>query len=428
MPKNSFQSFSNYFKTIFTLFGVFVLCFSLVVLPVKSNSWETKYDAEEAEISENLRRIQNDFDEIASGVGHFGSEEETLKEQVAVLKNEIDEIDNLVTETKIENSKLELKIQEKDKEVKQFEETLKNLFRQNQVRQNQGILGVILSSENLGDALSKIRNFSRLQAEVNALSVELAESRQDLEEMRSQLEETREILERSKGLSKSKRDSLEYIIQITEGEEEAYQDLLKTLKEQQTELNSRLEQNERAREDERNQVENGVRDNQNPLGPGCVRVETKEINVPDGYFVSPAEGWFTQAFHCYHDAIDIANAMGTEIKASAKGTVYYKGYMVGGYGHYIVLKHNLPSGDVLFTVYAHLQTESFRNEGEYVNQSDVIGYMGCTGNTRPRPCGVHLHFAVVSDTNEGIGYIGCLAHASRNCFDPLKSPINIRLD
>jgi murein DD-endopeptidase MepM/ murein hydrolase activator NlpD len=82
----------------------------------------------------------------------------------------------------------------------------------------------------------------------------------------------------------------------------------------------------------------------------------------------------------------------------------------------------------MYSIYAHLTEQSFRREGETVKQGDVIGYMGCTGNTRPRPCGVHLHFAIVSDTNDGIGYIGCLAFASRNCFDPLGKVIDIKLD
>ncbi|MGN0447995.1 MAG: peptidoglycan DD-metalloendopeptidase family protein [Acutalibacteraceae bacterium] len=83
----------------------------------------------------------------------------------------------------------------------------------------------------------------------------------------------------------------------------------------------------------------------------------------------------------YNNAIDIAG--GGNIYAAASGTVETVKYQSGGFGNYIVLKHN----DGTRTLYAHLKNYSVK-QGQYVSQGQTIGVMGSTGNSS----GVHLHF------------------------------------
>jgi murein DD-endopeptidase MepM/ murein hydrolase activator NlpD len=95
-------------------------------------------------------------------------------------------------------------------------------------------------------------------------------------------------------------------------------------------------------------------------------------------------GWFgEQRSDHVHTGIDIATAAGTPIKAAAAGTVVLLG-SEGGYGNFTCLRHAR-----YVTCYAH-QSQFLTTYGANVQQGQVIGRVGCTGNCS----GPHLHFEV----------------------------------
>lgn len=100
----------------------------------------------------------------------------------------------------------------------------------------------------------------------------------------------------------------------------------------------------------------------------------------------PANGSVTSGFGyrwgSLHAGIDIANGIGTPIRAAKAGTIILAGWN-GGYGNAIVIDH----GGGLSTLYGHM-TRLRASEGQRVDQGDVIGDMGSTGNST----GSHLHF------------------------------------
>lgn len=102
----------------------------------------------------------------------------------------------------------------------------------------------------------------------------------------------------------------------------------------------------------------------------------------------PTEGEITSYFGWrwgrMHQGIDIANKIGTIIKAVANGRVQYAGWQTG-YGNIIIVDH----GHNFQTVYAHLADFAVR-EGEYVGSGQILGYMGSSGYST----GPHLHFEV----------------------------------
>lgn len=87
-----------------------------------------------------------------------------------------------------------------------------------------------------------------------------------------------------------------------------------------------------------------------------------------------------------HTGMDIAGCgKGSNIYASAAGTVVTVKWGKTGYGNHIIINH----GDGVQTLYAHLN-DIYVTKNQYVNQGDVIGAMGRTGNAT----GVHLHFEI----------------------------------
>lgn len=107
----------------------------------------------------------------------------------------------------------------------------------------------------------------------------------------------------------------------------------------------------------------------------------------DGYFLRPLLGGRrSQGIHGYN-GVDLAAPYGTAVLASASGEAIISrtyGYN-GGYGRYIVVKHDNGTQ----TLYAHL-SENYVSAGNRVVQGQVIGAVGSTG----RSTGSHLHFEV----------------------------------
>lgn len=84
-----------------------------------------------------------------------------------------------------------------------------------------------------------------------------------------------------------------------------------------------------------------------------------------------------------HSGTDIAAPMGTPVIASYHGEVAIAEY-VGGYGKMVALRHEDGTQE---SRYAHL-SEILVEPGEWVEQGQVIGLVGSTGNST----GPHLHF------------------------------------
>lgn len=82
-----------------------------------------------------------------------------------------------------------------------------------------------------------------------------------------------------------------------------------------------------------------------------------------------------------HRGTDFAAPVGTEILATANGTVTESRYK-GGNGNYVKIRHN----GTYSTQYLHMSRRKVK-VGEVVKQGQVIGYVGMTGNTSgPHVC------------------------------------------
>lgn len=121
-----------------------------------------------------------------------------------------------------------------------------------------------------------------------------------------------------------------------------------------------------------------------------------------GRFTWPAAGTVTQEFGCtgfylepsrgscnhFHDGIDIANAAGTPIRASADGVVAFVGWNPydSDPAYMVVIGHSggYTSG------YFHLLPRKRVRAGQVVRRGQVIGYMGSTGNST----GPHVHWEI----------------------------------
>jgi murein DD-endopeptidase MepM/ murein hydrolase activator NlpD len=139
-----------------------------------------------------------------------------------------------------------------------------------------------------------------------------------------------------------------------------------------------------------------------------LRESRSRYNIPSQYngtFIWPMRGTVTQEFGCtgfswepplgscahFHRGIDIANSLGTPIRAAGDGVVIMAGkspYDIWG-AYMVVIAHS----SRLTSWYAHVQTNIPVRVGQTVSQGQLIAYNGVTGLTT----GPHLHWAVQLD-------------------------------
>lgn len=84
-----------------------------------------------------------------------------------------------------------------------------------------------------------------------------------------------------------------------------------------------------------------------------------------------------------HKGLDIKVYIGDTIRAAFSGKVRIVRYERGGYGNYVVIRHN----NGLETIYAHM-SKNLVKENQMVRAGEAIGLGGNTG----RSTGSHLHF------------------------------------
>lgn len=106
----------------------------------------------------------------------------------------------------------------------------------------------------------------------------------------------------------------------------------------------------------------------------------------------------------FHTGIDYGCPLGTAIMASEAGVIRYAAFDQTGYGYCVIIEHDVNHA----TLYAHLCSIRFGSIGRKVQQGEVIGYSGNSGNST----GPHLHFEARTVWND-----------FRTHFDPFKLPM-----
>jgi murein DD-endopeptidase MepM/ murein hydrolase activator NlpD len=233
---------------------------------------------------------------------------------------------------------------------------------------------------------SLLQQIKAVKAKLELDQAELEANLNRLKELESQLVETQDALANQK-LAKEK------FLADVKGKESNYKKLLSTAQQQEAQINKEI-----------NDLEASLRGKGSPSKLKPVR----------GILAWPMDGVITQNYgntgftklgYNFHNGLDIAAPAGTNIYAAADGVVNATGTGQAAYGNWVTIKHTLPSGKEIVTLYAHMI--SFRVKvGQRVQRGDLVGYQGNTGNTSrllygPER-GYHLHFTVFDAEGFGI--------------------------
>ena len=115
---------------------------------------------------------------------------------------------------------------------------------------------------------------------------------------------------------------------------------------------------------------------------------SEEVIITQSGYQQPVAGKISQGFHWYHQALDLEAPLGTKIYPVAEGIVQEAKYTSIGYGHFIIIQHDLNHQ----SLYAHLGLIEVES-GQKVDKNTILGYVGLTGWTT----GPHLHLEVLEE-------------------------------
>ncbi len=445
----TFHSTSR-FNLFFISLSLIIFCvFSFggsAVIEVSSQAYLTKYETKKADIEVQKSKVKETLNNVAGKLEETSRLAGTLKEQVAKVQVEIDNTNTAITQTKLIINQLEDQIATNQRDLEELIIQMKELIFDIQKANQVTPLESIVSSGTLGEALSKVYNLTGLQDKAENLRIKILRTRDELEKNRKLAEESRAQLEGAKALLASQKSSLDDLLQKTQNDEENYKRYAKNLEQQDNELNNQIAQAEREKntdavkyrqEEERKRIEaekaaaptyTGGNGNLNPPAGGtstrgattnCFYEDGSNPGIPEGFFGSPTDGYFVREFDgCGHDGVDIANGIGTPLRSIADGVVVKRSYAGNGYGNYTIIKHTLPNGRRIYSLYAHQNSVPIYGIGTFVLKGQQIGYMGTTG----RSTGSHLHFSLFSESFEVSLNDGCLygGWSHSYCYKPSR--------
>lgn len=134
-----------------------------------------------------------------------------------------------------------------------------------------------------------------------------------------------------------------------------------------------------------NIFKNGTIENNQYIENITISSEGYAWPVPGYNYISSYYGSRNSGFH-YGIDISGTNILGAQIVATKSGIIRTNAWNEGGYGWWVAIEHD----NGMYSRYGHMKQQSNIQVGTYVNQGDVIGYVGSTG----RSTGPHLHFEI----------------------------------
>lgn len=236
--------------------------------------------------------------------------------------------------------------------------------------------------QNAKDTLTEEKSaLDDTKASLDAINAELEEKRQEADELLADLVARGEEYEQE--LIKVEEAKAAVLLNIAEREaaraEAAYQEWLATYVPPTTEPSAPSEGG-----DSENGSSEGEADPPRPPvaeSDWLTPLDNYWITSPFGERVHPITGEVR-----VHYGVDMAWNEGTPIYASRSGLVTTAGWD-DACGNHVVLAH----GDGYSSIYMHMSGFAV-SEGDYVNQGQVIGYIGSTGWST----GPHLHFGIMT--------------------------------
>lgn len=315
-------------------------------------------------------------------------EKEYLDALIFSTMNEIDTTNQLIEEYTVKIQELDASIAVLEAEYETKVDELQERLHFSYVEGEASYLEMLLNSNNFIDFLETAERVSYLMEYDRSLMEEVTTTLDTLNTERKLAQDAKnaqetlrlELKQTEEELKLSLEENEKYLIELSE-EQDALQADYDELKRLENEANEKIEQILAARP----VPEPDPPKNSNSGGSAPAPSTGLANPMGGGYYISSEYGWrVLWGRDDFHLGIDMAAPTGSNVYASASGTVLISAWHYS-YGYYILIDH----GNGTATLYAH-NSQLLVSEGQSVSQGQLIAKVGSTGSSS----GPHLHFEV----------------------------------
>lgn len=388
-----------------------ILSLLLAVLLVLSMMPGTARAASSSEIKKQLDELEEQKKElqqqIAAVQGQYEANENEILDMVSqknVIDQEISLLHGQVTTINEEIAAYSLLVADMQVELEDAQARLAELNQKNKERiramEEEGAISywqIIFQANSFFDLLDRINMVSEIEAadsrrlaEMSAVAEEIADAQEQLAQEKAALEVVKAELNETQTQLEEKRAQADEILTELVAKGEEYLLLLEQAEDEQDALMQEIANMEDEYEEAKHQewlatsvpTYTDTPSTNIPASSGWmlpVPAGTYRVSSTFGMRLHPVLGYYRM-----HNGVDLGCAQGTPIYASRSGKVTIATYSSSA-GNYVSISH----GDGWTSVYMHM-TYFTVSAGQYVNQGQVIGYVGSTGYST----GPHLHFGI----------------------------------
>lgn len=403
-------------RFIFSTAG-FLIFLAIFLVTIFNFTRPTLADTSVDDLSAQKTERQKKLDDINKQIKSYQQQIATAQNKASTLKNEVYIYDKQIASTQLAIEAKQTQIEDTQMQIDELQKLIEN--KEKEINENKQVLGQIISqlneydseydlkttigSNNLSDFLDQIQytqslndKIYQLLQKIKALKIQLQSQQHDLQIQLENLKELQNQLQITQDSLTVQRNQKQSLLNQTRGLEKNYQKLLASSKQDEANLQKEIDD-----------LDAKIR----------AKLGKKTINASHGLLAWPMDGILTQGYgntgftalgYNFHNGIDIAAPAGTPVYAAADGIVYATDHGEASYGNWVAIKHNLngSTGQVnIITLYGHMKS-FIVSPGQAVQQGDLIGYEGNTGNTTAKlygpERGYHVHFGVYDVEGFGV--------------------------
>ena len=391
------------------LAAVMLLSLILSVFPTTASAASSsQLQAELDELEEQEAEIQAQIDELSAQLSQnlaemtdVVSQKKVLDQQIALIYTQIANTNEQITTYTALIADKQAELDEAQAKYDELSEKNKERIRAMEEDGEVSYWSVLFKASSFSDLLDRLNMVQEIAAADQKRMQELSEAaeavsaaKEALEAERTKLEQTKESLAASQEELAVKDAEASELLESLRAEGEVYEIYMAEAEEAQSEIMLQIE--DKNAELEEAQYQEWLA-SQPPASGSYGGDTTASTAAPnDGGWISPIQtsynfsSPFGMRIHPIygdwrmHYGVDMGVAQGTPIYAARSGTVTSAGWN-DSMGWYVRISH----GDGFTSIYMHM-THHIVYAGDYVEQGQVIGYVGSTGDST----GPHLHFGI----------------------------------
>lgn len=365
-------------------------------------------EAEQAQLLEQMEALEAVLQENAEQLSQMVEQKITIDQQINLLLNSIDNVNEQIAAYGVLIADTQEDLEEAQARLEQLNETYKLRLRTMEEEGNISYWSVLLEANSFMELLDRLEMVQQIAA---ADRVRL----QELREAAAEVQNVQDTLKSEKAEQESVCAELSVIQEMLDLKQEQTEKLLCDLLSQGEEYEQLLDWSEAEEQRLLEEIANleiafdeaayqewlatsepptEATQSMPPISDSgwMSPVMDYRLSSPFGMRLHPILGYYRM-----HNGVDMACPEWTPIYAARGGQVTVATYSSSA-GNYVQINH----GDGYRSVYMHM-VEYVVNEGDFVSQGQLIGYVGNTGLSK----GAHLHFGI-SYNGEYVNPMECL--------------------